>query len=235
VTVRIGLLERLPRGHVHLADVRVGARVESRVVREGDPVVELAARSRPSRELGRYLLLGVEHIFTGWDHLAFLVGLLLLGGSLRAIAAIVTSFTIAHSVTLALAVLGALAIPQRVVEPLIAGSVVYVALENLRALRRGAGPPLPRAGIAFGFGLVHGFGFAGILGELGLPPAGLAASLLSFNLGVELGQLAVVSVAVPALGLLARRPRLALAAVRGGSVVIGVAGVSWLVARVGGS
>ncbi len=165
-----------------------------------------ASHPRALREqLAEYVTLGIGHIFLGYDHIAFLVGLLLAAAAwgfhrgLRQVLAIVTAFTVAHSLTLVASALGWIAVSPRVVEPAIALSILYVAVENLL-------PREPRARwtLAFGFGLVHGFGFAGVLSELGLPARGLVPSLLAFNLGVEIGQLAVVAAAFPVLVLLAR-------------------------------
>jgi hypothetical protein len=152
-----------------------------------------------------YLILGIEHIFTGYDHLAFLFGLLVvaswerLRGGLRYVLGVVTAFTVAHSITLVSAGLGWVRLSPRLVEPAIALSIAYVAVENLVVAE-----PRFRWLLTFGFGLVHGFGFASVLRDIGLPPRGLVLSLLSFNVGVELGQLAVVAMVAPALWLFAR-------------------------------
>jgi hypothetical protein len=142
-----------------------------------------------------FFQLGVEHILTGFDHLLFLLALILRGGRLGSLLAIVTAFTLAHSITLALAVLGVMAPPPWLVEPMIALSIVYVAAENIflehAASRRWA--------VSFAFGLVHGFGFAGALLELDLPAGALVASLLSFNFGVEAGQGIVIGILLPTL------------------------------------
>jgi hydrogenase/urease accessory protein HupE len=147
-----------------------------------------------------FFRLGVEHILTGYDHILFLFALILRGGRLRSLLGIVTAFTVAHSITLALAVLGVVAIPARFVEPVIALSIAYVALENI--FRNSA--PSGRWAVSFVFGLVHGFGFAGALLELGLPPSGLLGSLVFFNLGVEAGQAMIVAMLFPALLWLCR-------------------------------
>ena len=138
----------------------------------------------------RFAASGVHHILIGPDHLLFLVGLLLLGGTLRRLVLVVSAFTIAHSITLSLAVLRVVTPPPWLVEPAIALSIVYVGADNL-TVRGGRDV---RAWIAFAFGLIHGFGFANVLREMDLPPRALGWSLLSFNLGVEIGQLAVVIV-----------------------------------------
>jgi HupE / UreJ protein len=147
-----------------------------------------------------FVLLGIEHILTGWDHLLFLLGLLLRGGSWLAVAKIVTAFTLAHSITLALAALDIVVLPDRLVEAVIALSIAFVAAENL------FGKPVVarRWLVSFCFGLVHGFGFSSALRELGLASAGLLVSLFGFNTGVEIGQGLVVAVALPALVLLRR-------------------------------
>jgi hypothetical protein len=144
--------------------------------------------------LSHYVLLGVEHIAIGYDHIAFLVAVILWGRRLWPLVGVVTAFTLAHAVTLSLAVLGLITPPARLVEALIALSIVYVAAENffVRTLHR-------RWILTFAFGLVHGFGFAGVLREYGLPEDALAWALTAFNVGVELGQIAVV---VSALALL---------------------------------
>jgi HupE / UreJ protein len=145
-----------------------------------------------------FVRLGVQHILTGWDHLLFLLVLLLRGGGWLSLVKIITAFTVAHSVTLALAVLEVVALPDRLVEAVIALSIAAVAAENL-FLR----PMVSRRWlVSFAFGLVHGFGFSSVLREVGLPTRGLVLSLLGFNGGVELGQALVVAVALPALALL---------------------------------
>ena len=185
------------------------------------------------RDLGRVVLRfvreGVHHIFIGPDHILFILGLLLLGGSLRQLLRIVTAFTIAHSLTLAVATLGWLQPPARVVEPLIALSIIVVGIENLLAEQRHRDW---RAPLAFGFGLVHGFGFASVLRELSLPADALGGALVSFNVGVELGQMAIVVVAAPLLAWLRRwRPAWSPGILRGGSLVVIAAGAYWLVER----
>lgn len=146
--------------------------------------------------------LGVEHILGGWDHLLFLLVLMLRGGTLGALLRVVTAFSLAHSVTLALAVLGVATPSARLVEPAIAASIVWVALENLR----GEGTPSHRWLLSLGFGLIHGFGFASALRDLALPRAELAWALVGFNLGVEAGQAMILVAVFPVLAWLRRRP-----------------------------
>jgi len=185
---------------------------------------------------------GIHHIAIGPDHILFVLGLLLLGGGLARLLKIITSFTLAHSITLALASLGLVRLPSRLVEPLIALSIVFVAVETLRA-RRGAKPPEPgaapgeevrdrRALLAFGFGLVHGFGFASVLAEFGLPREALGWSLAGFNVGVEIGQAVIVLLVAPPLAWLARRaPEAHARLVRVLAAGIAAAGGFWFVQR----
>src|SRR5262249_38916639 len=161
---------------------------------------------------------GVYHIFTGPDHILFIVGLLLMGGKLRRLLTIVTAFTIAHSVTLSLAALNVVDPPARLIEPAIALSIVYVGIDNLMVGKTGRDV---RAWIAFFFGLIHGFGFAGVLKEFGLPRQALGWSLFSFNFGVEIGQVCIVAVVASMLAALRNRNKpLAERVVVAGSAVV---------------
>ncbi|MCI0546992.1 MAG: HupE/UreJ family protein [Candidatus Rokubacteria bacterium] len=147
-----------------------------------------------------FVRLGVEHILTGWDHLLFLLALLLPGGGWLPVLKIITAFTLAHSITLALAALNVVALPDRAIEAVIALSIALVAAENLSPR-----PAVTRRWIvSFAFGLVHGFGFSSVLREIGLPADALLRSLFGFNVGVELGQALVVAVVLPALALVRR-------------------------------
>jgi hypothetical protein len=174
---------------------------------------------------------GVHHIAIGPDHILFIVGLLLLGGSIPRLLAIVTAFTLGHSVTLALATLDVIQPPASVIEPAIALSIVYVGADNLLVGTRGRDV---RPWVALVFGLVHGFGFASVLRETGLPDHALALSLFAFNFGVEIGQAAIVIVVASGLTLVrkwntAAAHRLATA----GSVIVMLAGAFWFFERVG--
>ena len=234
--VRAGFLEVLPSGHAHLAKVSFpDGQVSQRVVQADSPGFEVEQHVGFWVAAGRFLRLGIEHIFTGYDHIAFLIGLLLLGGSFKELVQIVTAFTVAHSITLALATLAVVNPTPRVVEPLIAASIVYVAAENLWALRRGtrASALRHRWMLTFAFGLVHGFGFASVLRELHLPRSGLAAALVTFNLGVEVGQVCIVAVAVPLLAALRRTRWFEPLGVRLCSLAVGCLGLTWLVQRIG--
>jgi hydrogenase/urease accessory protein HupE len=172
---------------------------------------------------------GVHHILIGPDHILFLVGLLLTGGTWMALVRIVTAFTVGHSITLSLAALNIVTPPGSIIEPAIALSIVFVGADNLV---RGDGRDL-RAWVALVFGLVHGFGFANVLREFGLPSEALGWSLFSFNAGVEIGQLAVVLLVAGALAAIRRRSeplgqRVAVA----GSLVVIAAGSYWFIQRV---
>ena len=187
----------------------------------------IALRDRAADSGASFFRLGVEHILTGYDHLLFLLVLLLRGGRLLSLLKIITAFTVAHSITLALAVLRVVTVPGRIVEPAIALSIIWVALENL--LRKDA--PSQRWLISFFFGLVHGFGFASAIEPLALPPGRLALALLGFNLGVEAGQAFVVALLLPLLLWMrgtAWEPRV----VRAASVGVVVMALAWFVERV---
>jgi len=176
----------------------------------------------------RFLAAGFHHILVGPDHLLFLLGLLLLGGTFRRLLVVVTAFTLAHSLTLSLAALNIVTPPARIIEPAIALSIVYVGIDNL-LVRDGRDV---RAWIAFAFGFIHGFGFANVLREMDLPTRALGWSLGAFNVGVELGQIVVVVVVAGALAALRSRSsaagrRLAFA----GSCVVIAAGTFWFVQR----
>ena len=182
----------------------------------------------------RYLITGIEHIFLGYDHIAFLVAIVLWARRLVPVIKVVTAFTIAHSITLSLAALQIVVIPSAIVEPAIAASIIFVAVENFFS-RNVDG----RWKVTFAFGLIHGFGFAGALQEMGLPANAVVPALAAFNIGVEIGQVAIVSIVVPALILLDRlfaadrtKPVRAAALVYTLSAVITVLGSYWLVTRV---
>jgi hydrogenase/urease accessory protein HupE len=179
-----------------------------------------------TRGVGSFFPLGIEHILTGYDHLLFLLALILRGGNLWSLFKIITAFTIAHSITLALAALNIVTLPDRLVEATIALSIAYVAAENL-FMRKAVSH---RWAVSFVFGLVHGFGFSSVLRELGLPRDGLVLSLLNFNLGVETGQALAVLTAVPILFWLRRfkwEPR----AVAAASVIVLAVGMVLFVER----
>jgi hydrogenase/urease accessory protein HupE len=178
----------------------------------------------------KFIPAGVYHIFIGPDHILFIVGLLLMGGSLLRLLTIVTAFTLAHSVTLTLAALEIASPPARLIEPAIALSIVYVGIDNLMVGKTGWDA---RVLIAFFFGLAHGFGFANVLREFGLPSQALGWSLFSFNFGVEIGQVCIVVVVASLLSALRNRnkvmgERVAII----GSVIVILAGSYWFIQRV---
>jgi hydrogenase/urease accessory protein HupE len=178
----------------------------------------------------KFIPAGVYHIFIGPDHILFIVGLLLMGGSLLRLLTIVTAFTIAHSITLTLAALDIANPPARLIEPAIALSIVYVGIDNLMVGKAGWDV---RAWIAFFFGLVHGFGFASVLREFGLPSQALGWSLFSFNLGVEIGQVCIVMIVASLLAALrSRNQELGRRVATVGSAVVIVAGSYWFIQRV---
>ena len=172
---------------------------------------------------------GIHHIMIGPDHILFLVGLLLLGGSWGALVRIVTAFTVGHSLTLSVAALNYFSPSPSIIEPAIALSIIFVGADNLV---RGTGRDL-RAAVALVFGLVHGFGFANVLREFGLPREALGWSLFSFNVGVEIGQLAIVIIVTSVLAAVRRRSTaMAYRVAYAGSVVVIAAGTYWFVQRV---
>lgn len=294
-TIRTSILLDEAPSHLHFArlvlpdEEGTPTRIVERVLSESAPQWELVVDSGgadPDSEasgtsLGAYLMLGIEHILSGWDHLAFVFALVLLAGSLGEVARLVTGFTIAHSITLALAVLGWVEPLDGPVEAMIGFSVALVALENswllagrgwriptlaicgllvvaaIGATGRGSLPAFAALGLAlftashfgllrvsrspatlrvvlaFAFGLVHGFGFAGVLAEMELPSDRLFAALFGFNLGVEVGQLAVVAIVWPVLvwlrTLAEGRPHRWVVDVAG-SAICGV-GVFWFLTR----
>ena len=177
----------------------------------------------------KFLPAGIHHILIGPDHLLFLVGLILLGGTLGRLLLIVTGFTVAHSITLSLAALNLVTPPASIIEPAIALSIIYVGVDNL-LVRQGRDV---RPWIALIFGLIHGFGFANVLREMDLPARALGWSLFSFNVGVEIGQLLVVGFVAGVLQALRRRsPEVSRRLVFAGSVAVIIAGGFWFVERV---
>lgn len=234
--VRSMLLASLPRGHRQYAVLRDG---RDKVLRDqmldvNNSVIEMPASpttpaTAPAAAFTRFLMLGIEHIATGYDHLVFLLGLLVVGGTFRSVVKIVTSFTVAHSITLALATLDVIRFPASVIEPIIAASIIYVGIENLvrRDLDR-------RWRLAFAFGLIHGCGFASVLRELGIGAngSGILMPLLSFNLGVELGQITLAAIVLPVIWQLRQRPAFEPRYVPACSVLIALAGGYWLVERI---
>lgn len=226
VTVELSpLLMQLPPGHRHLGRVVSANGEHDVVVFLGAPSFSFGQEASPMA----FLWIGVEHILLGFDHLLFLLGVIVIPARLRALLGIITAFTVAHSVTLALAVLDVWAPPNAVTEPLIALSIAYVGVENL-FVRDGN----RRWRVTAAFGLIHGFGFAGALAEIGIPAGKSLPVLFLFNFGVELGQLAVLAVIVPILIALRARGMLGVKTTRAVSLVVMGLGVLWLVERLRG-
>lgn len=176
-----------------------------------------------------YVPVGFDHILPkGLDHILFVLGLFFLSTQLRPLVWQISAFTLAHTVTLALGAMGLVNVPGSIVEPLIAASIVYVAVENIFVKGLNTWRPF----VIFGFGLLHGLGFASVLGEFGLPAGQFVPALIAFNIGVELGQLTVIALAFIAVGWLARKPwyreRIAIPA----SIFIALVGAYWFVERV---
>ncbi|WP_437929529.1 HupE/UreJ family protein [Sorangium sp. So ce291] len=238
------LLKSLPEP-TYGADIRVrreGALLGQRLLRAEDSTFEIEigapaagtgapAPANPPEmpSFGQYLRLGVEHILTGYDHLLFLAALLAVCRGVRSALGIVTCFTLAHSLTLVLAAFQVVTLSSRIVEPLIAATIVFVGAENLL---RGE-EPKGRWALTFAFGLVHGLGFAGVLREMGLGEDGgsIVVPLLSFNLGVELGQLGITLLFLPILWRLRAVPAFARHGERGLSLVVVALGLYWMVER----
>ncbi len=284
LAIRSELMLEVAPSHLHFARIRSGGGITERVLSNTERVWQLGATDGTSEggsSIASYVRVGIEHIATGYDHIVFLLALLLLAARLGEVVTIVTGFTIAHSITLALAALGRLQPEAAAVEALIGCSIVIVAAENgwhlsgrrlivprvvvaglaLSGLLAMAGvgaisaitlfglalfsgcyfalldrverPARLRAAIAFCFGLVHGFGFAGVLTEIALPQGRLLPALLGFNVGVEVGQLAIVALIWPLLLGLSRlasgRPHRVVMEV--GTAAICAMGFYWMVER----
>lgn len=275
--IRTRLFEAVAPSHLHFvrADVEGQPPVE-RLLSFAEPSLVLSTEPPAQGSLRHFIGIGIAHILGGWDHLAFVLMLILLAASLREVALVASGFTLAHSLTLAAATLGWVHVEQGRIEAMIGFSILLVAAENLwlrsardvwiaRAvliallllavmaygrmpllmplalllftasyfglLARVAKPQRLRLALAFVFGLVHGFGFAGLMGELALPPAQLAIGLLGFNLGVECGQLLVIALIWPLLLALRRMPRLSERLPQVLSAAVAGLGTSWLFGR----
>jgi hydrogenase/urease accessory protein HupE len=194
-----------------------------------DNVIELNLAASESTSMFKdFFVLGVEHILTGYDHLLFLFALLIVTHRFWSAFGIITFFTIAHSITLALAGMDLVTIPSTIVEPLIAASIVYVGAENL--IRK---EPKGRKYLTFAFGLIHGFGFAAVLQEMNITSieTGILVPLFSFNLGVETGQLIVTTISLPIIWWLHTKPLVEKYFVPVCSTIVCIAGTIWLLQR----
>ncbi len=200
------------------------------------PTATILAEPNWGDVLRDYFIIGAEHILFGWDHLLFVIALVLLVRAPWPVVKAATAFTVAHSITLVATTLGYAGLPSRPVEALIALSIVFLAVEVALVLREPDRMTWTRRFpwvVAFGFGLFHGFGFAGALADIGLPQGEIATALLAFNLGVEAGQLLVIAVLIALLALIARAlPKLEAPALRFATYGIGITGSFWLIERV---
>ena len=193
------LYQILQPGHEHLVTFTGNDKVQEAVLNASNFTTAFTVGATSYlKTVGNFVHLGVTHIFTGYDHLSFLLGLLIVTTSVGALVRVVTSFTLAHSITLALATFNIIVLPTRLTESIIALSIAYVAAENLLGMRA-----IERHRVTFLFGLAHGFGFSNVLREMNLSRSHLALSLFSFNAGVEVGQLAFVLMLFPAVIYLA--------------------------------
>jgi hydrogenase/urease accessory protein HupE len=232
--IQVKLLGELSHGHRHIVHVVLGTITIDEVAYRGHETVDAlapsdAAQGNGKRRLGAagFLRMGVEHILTGYDHLVFLLGLVIVGGRLRSLLAVVTAFTLAHSITLGMAALGVWVPPSRLIEPLIALSIAYVGIENffVKSAEK-------RWRITFPFGLVHGFGFASALREIELPHEQVPTALVFFNLGVEVGQLAVMAPLLPLIYFLRKKTPFVPRGVEAVSGAVALAGLFWFVDRI---
>ena len=248
LVLRYGLMFEQDQLHRGLLKVDLPGLQSSALLSPERPQAQVSrADSSAWRVFGRYIVEGVWHIWIGIDHIVFLLSLLVLAPLLPSrqritqwpaaqqakpvlldVLAVVTAFTVAHSITLGLTIMAWLTPPPDLVEPAIALSVVLAALNNLLGIHS-----LKRWRLAFVFGLVHGFGFASVLLDLGLPASALVAALGGFNLGVELGQLAIVGVFLPIAWLLRHTRLYRWVVVAGGSAAIVVLGLFWTLDRMG--
>ncbi len=243
LTVDYKLLFDIDPLHRGLLRLQRGAAVDTAVMspEHSSQCFEIGSVSKWS-QLGQYVVEGIWHIWTGYDHVLFLLSLLLpavliyrdgcwqpvtrFADAFWDVLKIVTAFTLAHSITLSLAALGIISLPSRLVESAIAFSVVLAALNNIYPLFQGR-----RWMVAGAFGLIHGFGFASVLGDLGLPRDALALALFGFNLGVEIGQLAIVCAFLPVAYLIRKSAAYRKLIFIGGSAVIVMVAAVWFIER----
>lgn len=237
--VQSRFLERLPDGHQQYLTVRDagGKTINEKMLGKHDDQLSLPLANTSQTDatrssfatFGDFFKLGIEHILTGYDHLLFLFALLAVTHSFGPALKIITFFTIAHSITLAFAGLNIIELPSIVVEPFIAATIIYVGVENIV---RG-GQPKGRHWLTFGFGLIHGFGFAGVLREMDITSgdSGILLPLLSFNLGIETGQIAVAAIVLPMIWWLNNNMQIAEKFLRSCSVMVCLMGSYWLLER----
>jgi hydrogenase/urease accessory protein HupE len=239
VEISLRWLERLASGHRHAVHTSAVDSAQNDAIYFGEkrrfslppsPEQRAEAAARAAHGFGAFVRLGFEHILSGADHVAFLLALVLSAQRISSLIRVISAFTVAHSLTLGLVVLKICAPPVSLVEPAIALSVAYVGVENLLGVDASK-----RWRLAFVFGLAHGFGFAGALTEASFPASDVASALLLFNVGVELGQLAIVAGILPLLLLLRRYPRISARVLQAASAAVVSAGLFWFATRCFGS
>ncbi len=221
-----GFFERFGPRHINFVTVRVEGQVQQAALTMDRPRAVFSTGYHPLlMQCARFTWLGIQHIFLGYDHIVFLFALIIIGGRLGHVVGIVSAFTVAHSLTLALAALQIVTLPSRLIEGGIALTIAYVAFDNFFA---SATPH--RWVLTFCFGLVHGFGFASVLREVSVPRSQLIPTLVSFNVGVEIGQILIIAVLFPVTIWLARQRfrRPVVLAASGGIFLIGIA---WFIQR----
>jgi hypothetical protein len=228
LSIRVNFLGSLSFGHRHIASVtKPDGKIVRAIAYEARPEIQVAhASTGIAGEVWPLFRLGIEHILTGYDHLVFVFGLILVGGRLRALLIAITAFTLAHSITLGLAALGGWTPGPRLVEPAIALSIAYVGIENWFV--RDAGR---RWMITFPFGLIHGFGFASALAAISVPPAQIPLALALFNIGVEVGQVLVLAATLPAVLWMRRHRWFADVGMKAASAAVALAGLLWFAGR----
>ncbi len=224
-------LDKLPDGHKQFVTIRnaSGENLREKMLTQQENTITVnLSTTKNSSMFKDFFELGVEHILTGYDHLLFLFALLVVTRSFWSAVGIVTFFTIAHSITLGLAGLNLVSLPSTVVEPLIAVTIIYIGVENIFRKK-----PKGRKWLTFSFGLIHGFGFASILQEMGIAnnEKGIIVPLLSFNLGVETGQIIVTSLVIPIIWWLHKKPKIDEKLIFICSVIVSLAGLYWLIER----
>jgi hypothetical protein len=242
ITIHYQVLSGIDPSHRGLLKLDSGQGVQTAVLRSDTPAELALARTSHLQAIREYFVTGVEHIWNGIDHLLFLVSLLLpavlirrdnrweaVGSARPAFAGIlkvVTAFTVAHSITLSLAAFDLVRLPSRLTESAIAASIVLAALNNIFPFVTDG-----RARIAFAFGLLHGFGFASVLADMGLPAGARATALIAFNFGIETGQLAVVAAVMPVVYALRRAAQYRQVVLPLGSAAVAVLAFVWFVQR----
>ncbi|HEY3594344.1 MAG TPA: HupE/UreJ family protein [Polyangiaceae bacterium] len=237
VTIDAAFVSDVGRSHRHLATLHLADRDDELTLSadahsfalsvDSSGVATSAGASTSGSPFFPLVRMGIEHILTGYDHLLFLLGLVLVGGPLRSLAGAITAFTLSHSITLGLAAFGVWTPSPNLVEPCIALSIAYVGIESWFV-----DSAVGRYRVTFPFGLVHGFGFATALRAASIPKAEIPVALFGFNLGVELGQMAAIAVLLPLVLAVRKNETWRRPFTRAGAAAVGLAGVAWFVIRV---